>query len=176
MHPRHDDYERLIAPIEEDLLRAAWSVCRNEDDAEEALQETLCTVWRKLGRIRRHPNPKALLLRIALNTAYDVLRRRIRERERQSRLAAQAPAAPRRPDQALASKERESAILRAMASLSRKQSVAVLMRLVQGAAYEDIAETLGCRAATARKHVERGRQRLRELLAPLHAEANGEAG
>jgi len=175
VHQVQDDYEELIAPLEEHMMRAVWSVCRDGDDAEEALQEALCVIWRRLGRIRRHANPKALVLRICLNAGYDVLRRKIRERERRARLPQPEGTAPS-PAAAAVRRERESFILEAMAHLSRSQSVAVAMRLLHEAPYGEIARTLGCRESTARKHVERGRQRLQALLAPqLHwlREENG---
>jgi len=168
-----DEYERFIAPLEEHMMRAVWSVCRDAGEAEEAMQEALCTIWRRLARIRRHRNPKALVLRICLNAGYDVLRRKIRERERASWVApAQGFAPP--PSEAVLRKERESFILQAMGQLSRNQSAAVVMRLVQNASYDEIAATLGCRASTARKHVERGRERLREVLTPQLSWLKGE--
>ena len=172
----HQEYNRLIAPIENQMLRSIWGVTQNADDAEEALQEALEKVWRKLSRIQRHPNPHALVLRIAINSAYDALRRRIR-RERRRALAEvmlrHTP--PVLPEEALARKEQESAVLRAIGRLSRNQSKAVMMRLVQGHSYGEIAEILGCSAATARKHVERGRRRLQELLVHLAPKKNGNA-
>jgi len=173
MHDSQHDYERFVAPIEEDMIRAIWSVCRSVDEAEEAMQEALCTIWGKLGRIRRHPNPKALVLRICLNAAYDVLRRKIRERERASHVPRLSNGAAS-PSDALLRKERESVILQAIAQLSRKQSTAILLRLVQDASYDEIATTLGCRASTARKHVERGRRRLQDILTPQLKYLKGE--
>ncbi len=173
MQHGHDDYERFIAPLEEHMMRAVWSVCRSADDAEEAMQEALCTIWGKWNRIRCHENPKALVLRICLNAGYDVLRRKIRERERASRLPA-APAVFPSPSEQMVRKERESFILHAMAQLSRNQSAAVVMRLVQNATYDEIAAILGCRVATARKHVERGREHLRTRLTPQLSWLRGE--
>ncbi|HEO71534.1 MAG TPA: sigma-70 family RNA polymerase sigma factor [Candidatus Hydrogenedentes bacterium] len=149
------------------MLRTIWNVTQHGDDAEEALQEALSVVWRKWDRIRVHPNPKALILRICINAARDVLRKRIRRERRERRAETTIPARPLNPAQALDAQERESTILDAISQLSRNQSAAVVMRLVHGLSYGDIGAALGCRDATARKHVERGRKRLQEILAPL---------
>ena len=170
----HQDYERLIKPIEDKMIRSIWSVTQDADEAEEAFQEALSVIWRKLDRVRRHANPQALVLRICLNSAYDVLRRKIRRRRRETRAGFEWPARVPTPADALVSRECESAIFRAIAKLSRNQAAAVTMRLVQGQSYAEIARILGCREATVRKHVERGRERLRQLLAPLAPHLNKE--
>ena len=164
MQTEHDEYERLVRPMEERMMRMVWGVTRNADDADEALQEALGVLWRKWGRIRLHPNPEALILRICINAAYDVLRRRIRREKRDLMAYANPLAAPKTPADILGAKECLAAIRHAIGQLSRNQAVAVTMRLVNGVSYGDIGRALGCRENTVRKHVERGRERLRDLL------------
>ena len=165
----NETYERIIAPIEDRMMHAVWRITRDADDAEEALQDALTRIWRRWDAVCAHPNPQALVLRMCLNAACDQLRRKIRRRKAAqvwSRLAGPLPAAPS-PADSLSLSEKETAIFDAIAKLSRNQAAAVIMRLVQNQSYEEIARSLGCGGATARKHVERGRQRLRELLGPL---------
>jgi DNA-directed RNA polymerase specialized sigma24 family protein len=45
--------------------------------------------------------------------------------------------------------------------------VAVVMRILEGYSYREIGEALGCREATARTHVLRGRVKLRRWLSHL---------
>ena len=168
------EYERLIAPIEDQMMRSIWRVTQNGDDAEEAFQQALTAIWRRWDKICAHPNPQALILRICLNASRDALRRRVR-RERRERKGEVHGAKPRTtPAEELSSRERESAIFRALGQLSRNQSAAVTLRLVQGESYSRIAGVLGCGDATARKHVARGRERLRQILAPLVPHFNGD--
>ncbi len=163
------EYERIIAPIEERMMHAVWRITRDPDDAEEALQDALTRIWRRWDAVCAHPNPQALALRMCINAACDQLRRKIRRRKASqflSRFASPPRTAPS-PADSLNLSEQEEAIFAAIAKLSRNQAAAVTMRLVQNHSYEEIAQCLGCAGATARKHVERGRQRLRELLSPL---------
>jgi len=165
----HKSYEKLIRPIEDQMLRSVWGITQNAEDAEEAFQEALSVIWRKWDRVQRHPNPHALVLRMCMNAAYDVLRKNVRRRRRESG-AAEVPAFGGKtatPADTLESQERELAILRAIGQLSKNQALAVTLRLVQGHSYAHVAQILGCRDVTARKHVARGRERLRQLLAPL---------
>jgi len=156
------------------MMRSVWRVTQNAQDAEEAFQEALSVIWRRLGRIQKHVNPHALVLRICLNAAYDVLRSRKRWRERERAVREDPPKRVPTPVDALEARERESAIFRAIGQLSRNQALAVTLRLVHGESYDAIARTLGCKDNTARKHVARGRARLCELLAPMAPQLNRE--
>ncbi len=79
MNDRQREYERLIAPIEDRMMRAVWRISRDPGDAEDAFQEALLTVWKWWDRIRAHPNPHPLVLHICIHAAYDVLRRKVRQ-------------------------------------------------------------------------------------------------
>lgn len=156
------DYDRLIGPIEERMIRTVWRVLRDPMEAEEAFQEALARIWEGRETIRRHPNPPALILRICLNAAYDSLRqrkRRLRQegiKNHEDRLTSATVS----PPEMLARQEQQEQILHAISQLSRNQAIAVLMRHVQQLPYDEIAQALGCSEATVRTHVTRGRRRL----------------
>ena len=81
-------YDGLIAPIEQRLKATALRIVRDPNDAADVIQETLAVVWKKLHRIDREANPHAYILRICVSRAYDLLRRRSRQRRRESAVAA----------------------------------------------------------------------------------------
>ncbi len=169
MDGNHRLYQRLIEPIENQMIRSVWRIAQDPDDFDDAFQDALATIWKRLNRIERHPNPKALILRICINAAYDVLRRRARIQRRETPEAipeALADPAPSASEQASIRQERDE-ILRAIAQLPRKQAQAALMRFVQDLSYSDIAQTLECGEGTARTHVMRARTRLAKALAHL---------
>ena len=74
-------YRRLIAPVEERMIRIVSRIVRDPDDACDVLQEVLAVIWARLARIDRHQKPHAYILRVCFNRCYDYLRDRIR-RER----------------------------------------------------------------------------------------------
>jgi RNA polymerase sigma-70 factor, ECF subfamily len=163
------DYDSLIRPIEDRMIRSVWRIVRDPDDADDAFQEALATIWKRLGRIRRHANPHALILRICVNSAYDVRRRKSRRRRHEELKAITdiaADPAPSPAEQAVGRENREE-IFEAIGRLPRNQAQAVLMRFVQELPYADIAQALDCKEATARKHIARARIRLRKALAHL---------
>jgi len=165
-------YDQLIGPIEGRMTRLLWRIVRNPEDAQDALQDALSTIWKKRRRVCRHPNPQALILKICADAAYDTLRKQQRRRKHENPeehrqnheniVSCQTEA----PDK-LVQKETEAEILAAIGRLPRKQAVAVMLRIVQEQPYEIIASVLACSETTVRIHVSRGRNRLSQLLAHL---------
>ena len=151
------------------MIRSVWRVVRDPDDADDAFQEALQKVWSRFKKIQRHPNPHALILRICINAAYDVLRRKARSRRAEemrtvpARLPDLSPSVLNR----LVAREKQTRVLTAIGQLPRNQAMAVLMRFVDNLSYGDIAQALGCGETTARVHVTRARARLKKLLPDL---------
>jgi RNA polymerase sigma factor (sigma-70 family) len=160
-------YEQIIEPIEDRMIRSVWWITRNAQDAEDAMQNALMAIWKKQRRINKHASPQALVLRICIDSACDVARRRGRDRRL---IEPQDPADPLvngapLPCEELSRRELASEILTAVNRLSRRQAVAITLRVFEELPYEQIAAAMDCSEATARKHVERARGHLRVVLA-----------
>jgi len=155
------------------MLRAIWRVVRDPDLAEDALQDALVTLWRKLPALARHPNPQAFVLRVSLDAACDQLRAHVRRRHRdvplESEEAAVLAARPAGREDTVCEE-----VLQAIGRLKRRQATAILMRALHDESYETIAYALGCSEATARVHVSHARERLRRLLSHLRAVSSEE--
>jgi len=161
-------YDELIRPLEDRMMRSIWRVVRDAGAAEDVLQEALVVIWKKRDRIRRHPNPQALILKICLNKACDALRKSGRDRRRMDEAARRfptriEPATGESLEYRIITDEVTAAVRR----LPRNQSLAVMMRILQDQAYSDIALALGCKEVTARIHVARGRAKLSRWMAHL---------
>ena len=162
----------VIGPIEDRMIATVWRVLRHPQDAEDALQTAVATLWQEWGRIERHPNPHALILRICADAAIDECRRRQRRRERADVGAlVNSPSASRLdPSEDAIAREALDDVIEAITRLPANQATAVVMRCIQSESYEVIALALGCGAASARTHVARGRNRLARLLRHLDFE------
>ena len=185
---RDFSYNRIIRPYEGLMTRAVWRILRDPEDAEDALQDALSTIWKKRRLVCTHPNPRALILKICIDAAYDTLRKRRRRRkheepttlhyysrgEDKSGLTHSQAVSHTSALDTLVQKETEREILEAIGRLPRNQAVAVLMRIVKEQPYELIAQAMGCSESTVRIHVARGRARLNKWLAHLNPLPRGE--
>jgi RNA polymerase sigma factor (sigma-70 family) len=161
-------YQEFIEPIEDRMIRSVWWITRNAHDAEDAMQNALMAIWKHQRRIARHASPSALILRICIDAACDVARRRGRDRRRAIELhdpTDQLVDVGQSPWEELAQRELSAEILAAIKRLSRCQAVAITLRVVEELPYEQVAAAMNCSEATARKHVERARGHLRIVLA-----------
>jgi RNA polymerase sigma-70 factor (ECF subfamily) len=171
-------YDELIAPLEARMMHSIWRVVRNADLAEDCLQDALAVVWKKRYRIRLHPNPQALILKICLDAAYDSLRK-LGHMRRQTDLSPldNAPAPPDHDaDRDLEEREIVEQVQQAIRRLPKKRALAVMMRLIQEESFEAIALALDCSEVTVRIHVSRGRAQLRKWLSHLCQSSRQEVG
>jgi RNA polymerase sigma factor (sigma-70 family) len=158
-------FDRLIEGLETRMIRAIARIVDDSNDAEDVLQNALTTIWRNLPRMQRHPNPTAVVLKVCIDAAYDVLR----TRERAKRLVVplpveEVPDSSASPSDRLAEMESRRRLLAAVVELPHNQSLAIHMRYVEELSYTEIAAALGCAESTTRKHVARGLSRLRQLV------------
>ena len=164
---REFDYDVLVRPMEPRMMRSIWRIVRQQEAAEDALQDALAIIWKKRDAVARHPKPEALILRIAVAAAYDAVRKSRR------RLRHEIPGLPdERADDAappvakgVEDRDLRAAILEAIGRLPRRQATAVLLHIVEEQSYEDIARAMGCSESTVRVHVMRGREKLASRLA-----------
>jgi RNA polymerase sigma-70 factor (ECF subfamily) len=165
MNDRQSDYRRLIAPIERRMMRALWRIVRDQSDAEDAMQNALIVIWKQWDKVVAHPNTQALVLTIAINAGYDMLRRRCRFAWwHKNELSNDIPDEAASAFETLSSGEQCRAVMNAIARLSLNQGRAILMHVVEDMSYGDIAAAMNCSEVTVRKHVARARARLREML------------
>jgi len=161
-------YERLLRPIENQMIRTVARIVRDPEDTADVFQEVLALIWHKLDRIDRHPNPHAYILRICVTRSYDALRKRARRRRREIRLdTIKAMFLNARPQDPLEEKDRAAAVRGAISMLPANQGQAVLLRAIEDSPYHVIADILGCSEATARSHFSKGKARLAKILLEL---------
>ncbi|HVX12704.1 MAG TPA: RNA polymerase sigma factor [Pirellulales bacterium] len=164
-----DNFAQLIAPVKNRMFETVWRVLRHTQDAEDALQNALTTVWRQRARIASHSAPQALILKICADAAIDQFRRCRRRRDKQDISAIETGLCSVRPspvDDAIGH-ETSEIMMEAISRLSPNQATAVVMRFIQGESDAAIAAALGCGTETVREHIDRGRERLGRMLRRL---------
>jgi RNA polymerase sigma-70 factor (ECF subfamily) len=164
---REFDYDVLVRPMEPRMMRTIWRIVRRREAAEDALQDALTVIWKKRRAVARHPNPQALIIRIAVTAAIDAVRRDRRRLHHETPGLPGDRTADAAPPVAKGVEERElrAAILEAIGRLPRRQATAVMLHIVEEQSYEDVARSMDCSETTARVHVLRGRANLARRLA-----------
>ncbi|HTR73253.1 MAG TPA: RNA polymerase sigma factor [Solirubrobacteraceae bacterium] len=140
------------------VRRFARSLCATPEDAEEAAQEALIVLYRKVGTLRAAAALASWVFQIVRNECI-----------RRSRVVFRAPlppgsAAVSAEDAALVRLEVER-IVAAIAGLPADQRSVLVLRDVQGMSGAATARALGLSKAAMKSRLHRGREALRARLA-----------
>ena len=161
------DFSKVIAPVKDRMFATVWRILRHPQDAEDALQNALVTIWRRRSQVETHPAPHALILRICADAAIDQFRRRRLDHVDVDVLEDRLPSTDASPLDGLIREERLDIVMAAISRLSPNQSAAIVMKFILSESHAHIADALGCTTETVREHLARGRERLGRMLRHL---------
>ncbi|MET0373876.1 MAG: sigma-70 family RNA polymerase sigma factor [Rhizorhabdus sp.] len=146
----------LIPP----LRGYALSLTGSPADADDLLQDSLVRVCRFRDQFVPGTNLKAWLYTIVRNAFYtDVVRRRGTVQDVEGRHAAQLAAQPNQEWRL-----RYAELLEALDELPPTSREALILVVATGLTYEEAAEVCQCAVGTIKSRINRGRERLAELL------------
>jgi RNA polymerase sigma-70 factor, ECF subfamily len=158
------------------LFRTARGILRNDNDAEDCVQEAYLQAFRSMGSFRSESRLSTWLVRIVINQALEKLRRSKREagtvaldnvvdlEDHIDAMSAMA-SAPERPDY-MASRQQVRKLLESkIDKLPDAFRTVFMLRAVEDLSVEETAECLGVPEATVRTRFFRARSLLREAIA-----------
>lgn len=160
-----DGFERAVTEHKDRVHGYAFFMLRDRDDARDASQEALVRLWQHREQVPEEA-ARAWLLRTTHHLCVDQLRRRsvragVPVEDESVTLKDEAPG----PHRSAAAREMGRCIGDALLSLSPRDRAIVIMREVQGMAYDEIAHVLELPLGTLKATLHRARERLRQQLA-----------
>ncbi len=181
-----EDVVETYSPL---VYALAFRILNDREDARDVAQETFLKVFRHFDRFRGDASLKTWICKIAINQARSTdrwWRRRSRaetvsldeplptmldsEERVQSDLI---PSRDASPEAEAIRTERSRQIDQALARIRKDFRVAVLLRDLEGLAYDEIAYALGISVGTVKSRIARGREMLRvELKKAGHFESD----
>jgi RNA polymerase sigma-70 factor (ECF subfamily) len=160
----------LVEKHSRNVFRLAFRMTRNEEDAEDVVQETFLKAYRNLHRFAGRSEFSTWVHAIAANCAFDLLRRRAPREERTRPLEAEAfeaAASDSSPERALFGSEVGSQVARSLDRLSVMERSAFVLRHFEGRTIAEIGRTLGVKSGAAKNCVFRAVAKLRRDLGLL---------
>lgn len=143
----------------------ARGILRDAEGAKDVAQECLIRLWRHREQIEPGAGCRSWLLRSAHNLCIDRLRRRSTRLEAVLNDDAADPTDGRPgPERLASSAELAGRLERALLELEDRDRAIVLLREVEGLAYEEIAGLLDLRMGTLKATLHRAREKLRQAL------------
>lgn len=156
-------YGELVRSHYAEVVRVVYGLCGDPALAEDAAQEAFLRAWVKLPSFRVNSPLRNWLLRIAVNAALDVLRKKPVEPlgEEQSMLV---PDPNPDPESALIEKEQAAFVQRAIRSLPEAARSVLVLREYSELSYQEISGVLGIPVGTVMSRLNYARSRMREQL------------
>ncbi|GAA1580977.1 ECF RNA polymerase sigma factor SigR [Leucobacter aridicollis] len=161
-------------PLLDQLFGAAMKMTRNQQDAQDLVQETFLKAFQAFASFEQGTNLKAWLYRIMTNSYINTYRKKQRQpflgaveeledwqlggAESTTAMASQsaeAEAIDRTPD---------SVVTTALNDLAEDFRMAVYLADVEGFSYQEIADIQGVPIGTVMSRLHRGRAKLRQVL------------
>lgn len=157
-------YHRFLAMVYNMALRMSGSPQR----AEDLTQEIFLRIFRHLGRFSGRSTLKTWVYRVTVNHCRSKLGRRRMStmplREEDAETGVQLVDERRDPEGRTLASDAGRRVAEALLEVKPLFREAVVLRDLQGLAYDEIAEVLGVRIGTVRSRIARGRDQLRQIL------------
>ena len=172
-------YRELIRRYERPLFSLLYRMVRDRELAEDLAQETFIKALNAIESYRPEFKFSSWIFKIANNAAIDHLRRRELDTlsldgsphaetpEAVEATALQIGDRQESPLDAVEARELGGQIEQAIAQLRPEYRSCILLRHVEGRAYEEIAEILNLPLGTVKTYIHRARNELRQALAHL---------
>lgn len=157
---RHDAFDVLAARYETRLLWFCWKFLKSKEDAEDALQDVFASAFRALVADDREILVRPWLYRIARNRCINELRRS--RNLRAEALGEHHAELGHTLVDGLAIRQRFSELMRDVHALPDTQRTALLLRELDGFAYQEIAAAMNTTVPGVKSLLVRARLGLRD--------------
>jgi len=176
---REAAYRELVRRYERPVFSLIFRMVRDREVAEDLAQDTFIKVLNHIDKYRPEFKLSSWLFKIANNVAIDHLRRRridtiSMDGSPHASTAAEVESSALQLESEqesaldeMEAKELGSAIEIAIAKLRPEYRACIMLRHVEGRAYEEIAATLDLPLGTVKTYIHRARHELRKALEPL---------
>ncbi len=160
-------FESLLLPLMNDAYNLARWLMKNQEDAEDMVQESYLRAFRFFGSFREGANCRVWFLRVVRNTCYTGMG--VREQKQN-----QVPLGPEvdeiedsapLPSVSISRKATVEAVRAAIALLPVDFREVVVLRELEGLSYKEISEITGVPLGTVMSRLARGRHQLSLMLA-----------
>ncbi|HET7112491.1 MAG TPA: sigma-70 family RNA polymerase sigma factor [Pyrinomonadaceae bacterium] len=170
-------FETLVNERSGEIYGLLYRLTENTEEARDLTQETFLRAFQSIGQFRGDSDLRTWIYRIAINQARNRWRW-WRRRHRDSTVSIDDTDATGHnaiiaqltsgngdnPEHGALAHERERALMKALSGLRRVYREAVVLRDIEGFAYEEIAVALDISVGTVKSRLARGRQELRRKL------------
>ena len=154
-------FEEWAESVRPRLVGLAGRLLSNRHDAEEIAQDALALAWRENQNLKDLRKRNTWIYRTTINLSFNRLRRK---RAGELPSAGSLPGQPDNVARQLKADELARRLRIAVSQLPERQQAALVLRELEGLAYEQIAAILETSSRASRLLVHRAREAVRKIL------------
>jgi RNA polymerase sigma-70 factor (ECF subfamily) len=143
-------------------VRVAYSVTRNQHDAEDVAQDAFARAHRKFAQLRDRDRFRAWLVRMVWRLALDRRRSDKRRAAREQAAVGELLTPPGEID--AIDRQRADLLWRAIDSLPEKLRLVIVLAAIDGHGIDEVAQIVGAPAGTVKSRLFEARKKLQEAL------------
>ena len=171
-----DAFQELVERYQRKVYSICYGMLKDEQDSKDVSQEVFIKVFRYLENFNRNSSFYTWLYRITVNKCIDYIRKRDRRSEvdyddtiqRDQEVEGDDNIMPSslgiKPDKVYGRKELREKMLEALETLSEKHRTILILREVEGLAYEEMADVLDISKGTVMSRLYHARQYFQEAI------------
>jgi RNA polymerase sigma-70 factor (ECF subfamily) len=156
------EFEARLTDSSALAIRVAFSVLRNQADAEDVAQEAFAKAHRAFAQLRDRDSFRAWLVRMTWRMALDHVRSG-RRRMTRDRVAVPAEYGPTVEETAIDEQQRER-LWRAVDQLPERLRLVIVLSVMEGHSIKDVATLVGVAEGTVKSRLFDARAQLKEAL------------
>ena len=143
-------FTELIQMYVQDMYRTAVAILMNDEDAADAIQETILACWEKMDTLQYTKYFKTWMTKILIHKCLDI-------RKKQEKIIPMEDYEEPAVEDAYNIELKE-----ALETLGEKYRLIMMLYYGEGYQVQEIADFLGMSASTVQTRLDRGRKKLRE--------------
>ena len=176
---REDDFrpfEELVRRYQQKVNTNCRYLSGSPDDAEDLAQEVFMKIYFGLARFEGRSSLETWVQRIKSNHCINfVKRKRIKTVDLDAPGVEGASGLAPKAERMLERKDRQARIGAVLLMMAETLRIPLVLRDMDGLAYEEIAEEMGIGLSAVKMRIKRGREEFRRLFTEMDAEGSWEA-
>jgi RNA polymerase sigma-70 factor (ECF subfamily) len=157
------DFKTDVLPMSNKLLRFAFQILQNEEEAKDLLQDTFLKLWQKRDELEKVENLEAFAFRMIRNRCLDVIRAR-RTVSLEIVKKDKLPGEEVSDTDHLENSDSVNLIKRIISELPDIQRTIIQLRDIEQLEYEEIAEATEMNVNAIRVNLSRARKKVRDEI------------
>lgn len=141
-------FTEVIQLLTADMYKVAYSILLNDEDAADAIQDTILTCWEKIHTLKKAAFFKTWLTRILINHCYDIRKNN------------QKVTYLEEYEEPVAEEDRNSGFKEMLSVLDEKYRIVMVLFYEEGYKTGEIAKFLQLSPSTVQTRLQRGREKL----------------